>query len=133
MLYMLGYSRILSVHHRGTSTYQLTLHPHTVISDRECRIILGARKSLLYYQKAAWNKHGTTLDVAMWPFDSAETCELVGSYITSKLNTLFGHSAGLYCGDELAAIISNSLAKRDHKKAVVFNVQISRSKNYCRS
>ena len=40
----------------------------------------------------------------MGSFDGAETCELVGSYLLSKLSTEHGNQIGLYRDDGLAAL-----------------------------
>lgn len=40
----------------------------------------------------------------MGSFDGAETCELVGSYLLSKLTSTVGNSIGLYRDDGLAAL-----------------------------
>ena len=39
----------------------------------------------------------------MGSFDGAETCELVGSYLLSKLTPELGNNIGLYRDDGLAA------------------------------
>jgi hypothetical protein len=39
----------------------------------------------------------------MGSFDGAETCELVGSYLLSKLAPEYGNDIGLYRDDGLAA------------------------------
>ena len=43
-------------------------------------------------------------DVTMGSFDGVETCELVGSYLLSKLTPVVGNNIGLYRDDELAAL-----------------------------
>ena len=40
----------------------------------------------------------------MGSFDGAETCELVGSYLLSKLSPLLGNAVGLYRDDGFAAL-----------------------------
>ena len=42
------------------------------------------RKSILVHQQQTWQEKGdTTFDVTMGSYDSAETCELVGSFLLS--------------------------------------------------
>ena len=75
------------------------------ITDEEKSIIIKAKKSLLFYGNTTWckKKSNSLFDVTMGSFDGAETCELVGSYILSKLTPKLGHNIGLYRDDGLAA------------------------------
>ena len=59
---------------------------YDTISEDERGIILQPKKSLLSHNKDLWQKKSnSTFDVAMGSYDSAETCELVGCYLLSKL------------------------------------------------
>ncbi len=68
-------------------------------------IIMQSKSSLLFTENDTWRKKSskTLFDVTMGSYDGAETCELVGSYLLSKLTPLIGNSIGLYREDELAA------------------------------
>ena len=75
------------------------------ITDEEKSIIIKAKNSLLFNGNTTWCKKtsNSLFDVTMGSFDGAETCELVGSYILSKLTPKLGHNIGLYRDDGLAA------------------------------
>ncbi len=75
------------------------------ITDEERSIIMQAKSSLLFTENDTWRKKSskTLFDVTMGSYDGAETCELVGSYLLSKLTPLIGNSIGLYRDDGLAA------------------------------
>lgn len=75
------------------------------ITENEKHIIIQAKKSLLFNGNSTWCKKtsNSLFDVTMGSFDGAETCELVGSYLLSKLTTEYGNDIGLYRDDGLAA------------------------------
>ena len=75
------------------------------ISARERDIIIHAKRSLLFSENAPWEKKTSNdrFDVTMGSFDGAETCELVGCYILSRLTEKYGNSIGLYHDDGLSA------------------------------
>ena len=59
------------------------------ISDAEIEIILQTKKSFLFRDGQPWSKKGdNNFDVAMGSFDGAETCDIVGLYILSKLKNI---------------------------------------------
>ena len=60
------------------------------------------------------NTTKSLFDVTMCSFDGAETCELVGLYLLSKLTQVVGNNIGLYRDDGLA-IIPNPLNVRKQK------------------
>ena len=71
------------------------------ISDDDKRIILQAKQSILYKSDTPWIKKGDKhFDVTMGSLDGAETCELVGLFLLSKLQNL-GLNLGLYRDDGL--------------------------------
>ena len=76
------------------------------ITDEEKNIIIKAKKSILFDGNTAWCKRETKslFDVTMGSFDGAETCELVGLYLLSKLTPVVGNDIGLYRDDGLAAL-----------------------------
>ena len=63
------------------------------ISQDDSKIIMHARKSLLFDKGTAWSKKDSdnTFDVAMGSFDEDEVCELVGLYILSILSRKYGY------------------------------------------
>ena len=74
------------------------------IPEEHEKIILHARKSLLFTQKDPWVKKSgdPNFDVTMGSFDGAEVCELVGLYILDKLGEKYGREkCGLYRDDGL--------------------------------
>ena len=67
--------------------------------------ILQAKRSLLFNDQKAWCKRQTNsqFDVTMGSYDDAETCELVGTYLLSKLSPQYQKKLGLYRDDGLEA------------------------------
>ena len=93
---------------------------YTDISAKDIKIIMHARKSVLFNNDTPWKKkdNGSLFDVTMGSFDGAEVCELVGLYILSTLANEYGKEhIGLYRDDGLAAFksISGSEADRIRK------------------
>ena len=80
---------------------------YDTITDNEKKIIMQAKRSLLFSRNTTWCKKTTKslFDVTMGSFDGAETCELVGSYmyLLSKLAPEYGNDIGLYRDDGLGA------------------------------
>ena len=75
------------------------------ISARERDIIIHAKRSLLFSENAPWEKKSSNdrFNVTMGSFDGAETCELVGCYILSRLTKKYGNSISFYRDDGLSA------------------------------
>jgi hypothetical protein len=73
------------------------------ITPEEKAIIIQAKSSILFSENTSWCKKScnSLFDVTMESFDGAETCELVGSYLLSKLVPLYGNNIGLYRDDGL--------------------------------
>ena len=92
------------------------------ISQEVKDIILHSRKSLLFNGGETWVKQqGENFDVTQGSYDGAEVCELVGVYILSKLDSVFGRSkVGLYRDDGLACCANKSgpQLERTRKKVV---------------
>ena len=67
------------------------------ITDQEKKIIIQAKKSLLFSKGTPWCKKASNslFDVTMGSFDGAETCELVGSYLLYDLSLKYGNNIGL--------------------------------------
>ena len=75
---------------------------HTVVTEDERKIILHARRSLLYFRGSPWvKKENADFDVGMGSFDGAECCDIVGLFLLSQLQDL-GLNVGLYRDDLLA-------------------------------
>ena len=71
------------------------------ISDRDRQIIIHAKKTLLFHDDSHWNKFNPShqFDVTIGSYDRTETCELLDSYILSKICDLFDGEVGLYRDD----------------------------------
>ena len=68
---------------------------------------MQAHKTLIFNNSKAWLKKfgNIDFDVPMGCFDGAEVCELVGSFILTKLcDVLQRENVGLYWDDELATV-----------------------------
>ena len=63
---------------------------HTIIDDKDLRLIMHCRKSLLFFGNETWKKKSTEscFDVTMGSFDGTEICELVGLYIQSNIENI---------------------------------------------
>ena len=74
------------------------------INDQEIDIIMHTKKTLLFNEDKPWVKGNNEVpfDVTMGSYDGAETCELVGTYILSKLSNICDGKLGLYRDDGLA-------------------------------
>ena len=76
---------------------------YDTITQRERNIINQAKSSLLTHKKQQWQKRSPSpFDVTMGSYDGAETCELVGCYLLSQLQSQRGIKIGLYRDDGLA-------------------------------
>ena len=76
------------------------------VADEELEILQHARNSLLFnHDGTAWSKKKGLFDVTMGTFDGAETCDLVGLYLLSKLSQILPTSKiGLYRDDGLLLV-----------------------------
>ena len=72
----------------------LVAKEHHHIPDEDVRIIHHCRKSLLFHENEPWKekKKERCFDVKMGSYDGAEICELVGTYILTRLATIFKKS-----------------------------------------
>ena len=89
---------------------------HVEITDDHLRIIKYSRKSLLFNNNDLWRKKDTDscFDVTMGSYDSAETCELVGTHILSLLAKVIDHNhSGLYRDDGLILLRNTTGPKMD--------------------
>ena len=95
------------------------------ITDNEKNIIIQAKSSVLFSQNKTWCKKTSSslFDVTMGSFDGAETCELVGLYLLSKLPPEYSTDVGLYRDDGLAALDKSPKEIENIKKHIckIFN------------
>ena len=87
----------------------------THISEEEKDIVRLAKETLLFNDGKCWIKSsGSNFDVTMGSLDGAETAELVGLYLLSKIKNIIPQDHhGLYRDDGLAAIIDCNGPKMD--------------------
>ena len=89
------------------------------ITPDERKIIIQAKNSLLTHKQQQWQKKNPTpFDVTMGSFDGAETCELVGCYLLTKLQARCKINVGLYRDDGLAAINASPRQTEKIKKTI---------------
>ena len=90
------------------------------ITDEEKHIIMQAKKSVLFSRNQTWRKKesDSLFDVTMGSFDGAETCELVGLFLLSKLPPEYRNDIGLYRDDGLAAFDKQPRAIENIKKQI---------------
>ena len=74
---------------------------YTTITAEQRDIIKHTKKTLLFHKGTPWIKKNGIFDVTMGSYDGAETCELVGIFLLSKLSHL-KINCGLYRDDGLA-------------------------------
>ena len=77
----------------------------TDITNEEENILLKSKMSLLYFMNEAWiKKSNSTFDITMGSFDGAESCDICGLFLLSRLKHKLSNqiSAGLYRDDGLA-------------------------------
>ena len=92
----------------------------TDISEKDVSIIMQARKTLLFNDSKPWLEKSGNKDfnVPMGCFDGAEVCELVGSFILTKLcDVLQRENVGSYRDDGLVIVkqISGPELERERK------------------
>ena len=90
------------------------------ITDEEKNIIIQAKNSLLFNGRDAWRRKdsNSNFDVTMGSFDGAETCELVGSYLLSKIPLQYRSNIGLYRDDGLGAFNDSPRVIENTKKEI---------------
>ena len=97
---------------------------------------MQARSSFLSSQQTPWIKKGnSTFDVGMGSFDGAETCELVGLFLLSKLQHM-NLNIGLYRDDGLGiCLLRPQQVENQVKQEIIqifqnFNLKISIEVDY---
>ena len=73
------------------------------VDEQTVKIILNARKSILYHNDTIWSKNGNSdFDIAMGAYDGAEVTDLIGLYILHNLKERVPEiDFGLYRDDGL--------------------------------
>jgi hypothetical protein len=92
---------------------------YTTISKEEKEIIIEAKSTVLFHNSSAWQKANSQdlFDVTMGSHDGAESCELVGTFILSKISKLLPQeNVGLYRDDGLAVVTKPPAAAEKLKK-----------------
>ena len=64
------------------------------------KVVMQAKRSLLFSKGEIWTKKGDPFDVPMGSYDGAESCELVGLFMLHQMEEL-QKEAGLYRDDGL--------------------------------
>ena len=85
----------------------------TDIKNEEKEIIMHTKKTLLFHDDSPWHKSNPPylFDITMGCYDGAETCELIGTYLLSKVKHMFDNEVGLYRDDGLAVLRNHSPSK----------------------
>ena len=108
--FVMGMSRVRPLHNAEEEFYPSTSQDllsraldfasayENITSDKR-NIIIHAKNYVLIRKQQPWQKKGdTTFDVTMGSYDGAETCELVGNFLLSQLQSL-DVNIGLYRND----------------------------------
>ena len=96
---------------------------HVQVTDEELRIVMQARKTLLYHNGEPWTKKSdeTDFDVPMGSYDGAELCELVGAFMLTEISKVIEQAdIGLYRDDGLGVMrrIGKPEIERRKKKII---------------
>ena len=104
---------------------------HTTIYNKDLRLIVHCRKSLLFFGNETWKKKSAEIcfDVTMGSFGGAEICEPVGLYIQSNLESILSKiNFGLYRDDGVSLIRNLNGQQTDKKrktfKGISFSIHI---------
>ena len=93
--------------------------------DHKIRTIEHCRKSLSFYNNVAWKKKTTAscFDVTMGSYDGAEICELVGTFMLSKLgNIIRKKNTGLNRDDRLAVLRKMNARGTDKMRKIIIKL-----------
>ena len=94
-------------------------NPFHQFSSSQIRIIKHARRAFLFSNNQIWEKkQSPDFDVTMGSYDGAECCEIVGLFILSKLEPIFGQNVGLYRDDGLGVLRHSGPEAEQIKKKV---------------
>ena len=93
------------------------------ISAETKKILMNARKSILYHNNSVWKKVTGLFDVTMGSYDGCELCELVGLYVLHKTKLKFPEiDFGLYRDDGLGALKRTPKTKLEKIKKDLFKM-----------
>ena len=108
---------------------------HVQISEETKEIMKQAKKLLLFHKESSWNKRSKNdlFNITMGSYDGAETCELVGLFILSKLGLIKEIKVALYRDDGLATCQLGPRPNRTSQKEDLSDIQRTGSKNHGRS
>ena len=86
--------------------FQETIKCFYNFTSQEKEILKHSRKSFLFQNGEPWvKKNNSDFDVTMGSYDGAETAEILGLYVLSKLEKLIHQKhLGLYRDDDLAVV-----------------------------
>ena len=88
------------------------------ISDEEENIIFKSKMSILHFKDEEWiKKRNSTFDITMGSFDGAESCDICGLFLLSKLKHM-SITVGLYRDDGLAISKLTPRQTENAKKAI---------------
>ena len=95
----------------------------TTIDEDDIKIILHARRSILYHDGEPWIKRNGDgdFDVTMGSNDGAEVCELVGLFLLSQIHRIIDKkNVGLYRDDGLGVLrnVSGPQGEQTRKKLI---------------
>ena len=95
------------------------------ITDDERQIIIHAKQSCLFHSGEQWAKKSSSnlFDITMGSYDSAESCELVGSFLLHLITQKYGKSFGLYRDDGLGIIRGSPPSSGVDQKTPMRNFQ----------
>ena len=95
------------------------------IDDYEIKTTKHCRKSLSFHNNVVWKKKTTTncFDVTMGSYDDAEVCELVGTFILSKLAKIIGKkNTSLYRDDGLVVLRNMNAQGADKIRKIIIKM-----------
>ena len=95
------------------------------VDHHKIRTIKHCRKSLLLHSNIAWRKKTTTscFDVTMGSYDGTEVCDLLGTFILSKLENIIGKkNTGLYRDDGLAVLRNMNARGKDKIRNIIIKM-----------
>ena len=112
-----------------------------IITEEDRNIIIQCKKTFLYHNSEPWDKKvNPDCDVTMGSYDGAETCDMVGLFLLSKIQHL-GINVGLYRDDGLAVStktkkqndnIKKQITRifKEHDLTLLFDVMNGKSVNF---
>ena len=95
------------------------------IDDHKIRTIKHCRKPLLFHNNVAWKRKTTAscFDVTRGSYDGAEVCELVGTFISSKLGNIIGKkNTSLYRDDGLVVLRNTNAHEIDKIRKIIIKM-----------